>query len=91
MTSRVTVTVTLHDGQVITFDTSNTDQEAGTSYSVDAAGVLTIESKQPMPAGELVVTRQLYSPAAWHRVDEANSTTLCAVPAWVSGVIGSSI
>lgn len=90
MTSAVAVSVTLHDGRVIKFEMNDAAQD-GTSYSVDSAGVLTIESRRIKTAGELVVRHQRFSPAAWHCVEEADVDLPCAVPPWVSGVVGSSV
>jgi hypothetical protein len=84
------ISVTLSNGHVIEFEAGDATQDVSTSYAVDGAGVLTIESRRMKSAGELVITHQRFSPAAWHCVEEADMSVPCAVPPWVSGVIGSS-
>lgn len=95
MASVITVSVTLSSGRVIKFDTRDGAQQ-GMSYSVDGAGVLTIESRQIGHMGRSVITYQRFSPAAWQCVEEAHaeephSETSCAMPAWLSGVVGAPV
>jgi hypothetical protein len=83
------VSVTLNNGQVIEFEANDATQVAGRSYSLDSAGVLTIESRQISAEEELVITYRRFSPAAWHCVEEADSPIPCVVAPWHAGVIGS--
>ncbi|KLO33399.1 hypothetical protein MHAE_07654 [Mycobacterium haemophilum DSM 44634] len=85
------VTVTLSNGRVIRLETDDTEHEASGSYAIDDGGVLMIESRQVKSTGEIVVTRQRYSPAAWQCVEHDHAIGYSDVPPWTAGVIGSGV
>ncbi|WP_045843380.1 hypothetical protein [Mycobacterium lepromatosis] len=85
------VTVTLSNGQVIRLDTDDTEHEMSGSYAIDDAGVLMIESRQVRSTGEVVVTRQRFSPAAWQCVEQDHAIGYSDVLPWTAGVIGSRV
>ena len=82
--------MTLTNGEIIKFEADNApNDDPGTSYAVDEAGVLTIESREQRSTGELVIRRLRFSPSSWLRIED-DTVVRCSAPPWAPGVIGTA-
>lgn len=83
------IIVTLANGKIIEFDRKDVGRDVGTSYQLDPAGVLTIESKCAMGALGKETRQQRFSPAAWSSIEEIDTfDALSGVV--VGGVVGGA-